>query len=217
MAVYAYVRVSTGRQDLESQRHAILEFANQKKLGPVTFVEETASGRIVWKKRKLGELVDIMLPADVLIVNELSRLGRSILEIMELLSILTRSKIEVYAIKGNYELGDNIHSKVIAFAFSIAAEIERELISGRTKDALAAKKASGKPLGKPKGTIQKSGLDEKIKVIQELLNVRVPKAAIARVVGTSRTNLLRYLKSRDIKPVKSSSSNEVGNGDTVAA
>lgn len=198
MAVYAYI----GRQDLESHRAEMLEFAKHKKLDPITFIEETASGRIAWTKRELGRLIVGILPADILIVNDLSHLGRSLLEIMELLSVTISKGVKIFALKGNYELGDNRDSEVVAFAFSLAAEIERGIISGRTKDALAAKKASGKPLGKPKGTIQKSGLDAKVSQIQELLNAKVGKAAIARVVGTSRTNLTRYLKSRNISADK---------------
>ena len=128
---YAYIRVSTDKQDLENQK-----FANNKKLGNVEFIEEAVSGRISWKNRKLKDLIDNLQSGDNLIVAELSRLGRSMLEIMELLSILMRKGVNVYVVKGNYELKDDIQSKVLTFAFSLASEIERELINQRTKETL---------------------------------------------------------------------------------
>ena len=151
MKTYAYIRVSTDKQDLENQKFVILQYANDKKLRNVEFIEETISGRISWKNRKLKDLIDNLKSGDNLIVAELSRLGQSMLEIMELLSILLRKGVNVYVVKGNYELKDDIQSKVLTFAFSLASEIERELISQRTKEALAKRKAEGKKLGRPKG------------------------------------------------------------------
>ena len=118
---YGYTLVSTQGQNGGNQKHEILEFANTKGLGRVDFVQEVISGTISWSNRELGGLVKKMVKKDVLIVSELSRLGRSMLEIMEVLAILLRKKCKVYAVKSDYELGDNIQSKVLAFAFSLAS------------------------------------------------------------------------------------------------
>ena len=195
---YAYIRVSTDKQDLENQKYAILQYANNKKLGNVEFVEEAVSGRMSWKNRKLNNLINDLQPEDNLIVTELSRLGRSMLEIMELLSILLRKGVNVYVVKGNYELKDDIQSKVLTFAFSLASEIERELISQRTKEALAKRKAEGKKLGRPKGSYS-SKLDEKKKYIQELLDKGVSISSIAKILGVHYHTVRNYVKRRGLK------------------
>ena len=195
---YAYIRVSTDKQDLENQKYAILQFANDKKLGNVEFIEESVSGRISWKNRKLKDLIDNLQSGDNLIVAELSRLGRSMLEIMELLSILLRKGVNVYVVKGNYELKDDIQSKVLTFAFSLASEIERELISQRTKEALAKRKAEGKKLGRPKGSYS-SKLDNKKEYIKELLDKGVSIASIAKILGVHYHTVRNYIKRRNLK------------------
>ena len=198
MKTYAYIRVSTDKQDLENQKFTILQYANNKKLGNVEFIEEAVSGRIYWKNRKLRDLIDNLQSGDNLIVAELSRLGRSMLEIMELLSILLRKGVNVYVVKGNYELKDDIQSKVLTFAFSLASEIERELISQRTKEALAKRKAEGKKLGRPKGSYS-SKLDEKRQYIEELLSKGVSIASIAKILGVHYHTVRNYIKRRGLK------------------
>jgi len=198
MAVWGYIRVSTARQDSENQRYALLNFANERKLGNVEIITETVSGTVRWDKRELGALIERLKKSDTLIVTELSRLGRSMLEVMEVLSILSKRGVKVYAIKGGYELADNIQSKVLAFAFSLAAEVERELISGRTREALSRRKAEGKPLGRPRGSLSKSKLDGREGQIAELLGYGVARSAISRMMGVSRTALSSYIKSRGI-------------------
>jgi len=195
---YAYIRVSTDKQDSENQKFAILQYANNKKLGNVEFIEEAVSGRISWKNRKLKDLIDNLQSGDNLIVAELSRLGRSMLEIMELISILLRKGVNVYVVKGNYELKDDIQSKVLTFAFSLAAEIERELISQRTKEALAKRKAEGKKIGRPKGSYS-SKLDEKRQYIEELLSKGVSIASIAKILGVHYHTVRNYVKRRNLK------------------
>jgi len=198
MKTYAYIRISTDKQDLENQKFAILQYANNKKLGNVEFIEEAVSGRISWKNRKLKDLIDNLQSGDSLIVAELSRLGRSMLEIMELLSILLRKGVNVYVVKGNYELKDDLQSKVLTFAFSLASEIERELISQRTKEALAKRKAEGKKLGRPKGSYS-SKLDEKKEYIKELLDKGVSVASIAKILGVHYHTVRNYVKRRNLK------------------
>ena len=154
----AYLRVSTLEQDLEKNKLEILKLAHEKELGRVTFIEETMSGKTSWRKRKLAQLLNDLGEGDSILVSELSRLGRSMLECMEILSIAMTKGIRIYAVKGNWQLDDSIQSKIVAMAFSMAAEIERDLISQRTKEALKARKAAGVKLGRPKGP-GKSKLD----------------------------------------------------------
>ncbi len=195
MGVYAYIRVSTDSQETENQRFEILKYANEKKLDNVEIVEETVSGKKSWKKRQLGNLIDELQEVDILIVTELSRLGRSMLEIMELLSILLRNGIELHVIKNNQVLKDDLQSKVFAMAFSIAAEIERELISQRTREALQRRKAEGKPLGRPKGSYS-SKLDKYREQIEELRAKGVSIASIAKILEVPYTTLYDYLRRR---------------------
>ena len=133
-----YLRVSTVDQDLDKNKHEILELANNKDFGKVDWVEEKVSGKKSWKRRKIKDVIDSLDTGDRIIVPELSRLGRSMLEIMEMLSILNEKEVCVYSVKGGWELNGSIQSKVMAMAFSIAAEIERDLISKRTREALRA-------------------------------------------------------------------------------
>ena len=130
----AYLRVSTTDQDIDKNKYDILHLANEKGLGQVEWVEETVSGRVAWKKRNIAEVLEWLDAGDALLVSELSRLGRSMLECMEILSIASQKEIHIYAVKGNWQLDNSIQSKIIAMAFSMAAEIERDLISQRTKE-----------------------------------------------------------------------------------
>lgn len=154
----AYLRVSTLDQDIEKNKADILHFANHHDLGKVQFVEEVASGRTPWRARRIAQVLEELQGDDALVVAELSRLGRSMLECMEILALATRKGICVYSVKGNWQLDQSIQSKIIALAFSMAAEIERDLISQRTKEALRFKKEQGIALGRPKGP-GKSKLD----------------------------------------------------------
>ena len=192
---YAYIRVSTDKQETENQRFEILKYANDKKLGNVEFIEETVSGRKSWKDRKIGVLISELCKGDILIVTELSRLGRSMLEIMELLSILLRNGIELHVVKSNQVLKDDLQSKVFAMAFSIAAEIERELISQRTREALQRRKAEGKPLGRPKGSYS-SKLDRYREQIEELLSKGVSISSIAKIIGVPYSTVYSYVQRR---------------------
>ena len=132
----AYLRVSTLDQDLEKNKSAILALANDKDLGKVQFIEETISGKVSWRNRKISLILSELKSGDRLVVSELSRLGRSMLECMEIISIASQKGICIYAAKGNWQLDNTIQSKIIAMAFSMASEIERDLISKRTTEAL---------------------------------------------------------------------------------
>jgi len=195
MAVFAYVRVSSDKQETENQKYEILKYANERKLGNVDFIEETVSGRKSWKERQLGKLVERIQKGDILIVTELSRLGRSMLEIMEILSILLRKGVEIHVVKSNQVLKDDLQSKVFAMAFSIAAEIERELISQRTREALQRRKAEGKPLGRPKGSYS-SKLDRYREQIEELLSKGVSISSIAKIIEVPYSTVYSYVQRR---------------------
>lgn len=194
----AYLRVSTVDQDVEKDKASTLFLANELKLGNVEFVEEKVSGKVSWRKRKLAEVLEALKEGDTLIVSELSRLGRSMMECMEVLSIAASKQIKVYAVKGNWKLDDSIQSKIVAMAFAIASEIERDLISIRTKEALRHRKASGKPMGRPKGT-GKSRLDPYKKDIEALLKNGTTKTFIARRYKVSKANLHQWLKKHGLK------------------
>ena len=196
-----YLRVSTGAQELDKNKADILHLANQADLGRVQFIEEKVSGKVPWRKRRLAELLDTLQPQEGLIVSELSRLGRSMLECMEILSLATQKGINVYAVKGNWRLDQSIQSKIFAMAFARAAEIEHDLISQRTKEALRFRKAQGMKLGRPKG-VGKSKLDVYRPEIEGLLANGATQRFIAKRYKTTEANLHNWLKKHGLKPPK---------------
>ena len=194
--VYGYIRVSTDKQTVENQRFEINRFCENHTMVVDRWIEETISGNKDVDKRKLGIILDSMQKDDILICAELSRLGRNLLMIMAILNQCMKQEVQVWTIKDNYRLGSDINSKVLAFAFGLSAEIERNLISQRTKEALARKKAEGVVLGRPKGSKSKiRKLTGREAEIQELLNKRISKSAIARILGVHRLTVAGYLKT----------------------
>ena len=149
--VYGYIRVSSDKQTVENQRFEINKFCEKQNIVINDWIEETISGTKNYTKRQLGRLLRKVHKDDIIICSELSRLGRNLFMIMEILNICMTKECRVWTIKDNYRLGDDIQSKVLAFAFGLSAEIERNLISQRTKEALARKKAEGAKLGHPRG------------------------------------------------------------------
>lgn len=192
MKTISYLRVSTIDQDIEKNKTDILKLANDKQLGNVKFVEEKVSGKVSWRKRKIFDIVNSLKAGDNIIVSELSRLGRSMLECMEILSIASEKKINIYAVKGNWSLDNTIQSKIIAMAFSMASEIERDLISSRTREALRVKKMNGMKLGRPVGS-GSSKLDKFRPEIEALLMNGTTKRFIAKRYGVSEQNLFHWL------------------------
>ncbi len=197
----AYLRVSTTDQDLEKNKADILSWANRKDMGQVHFVEETVSGRVSWRQRKIADILNELREGDILVVSELSRLGRSMLECMEILSIATDKGINLYAVKGEWRLDGSMQSKIIAMAFAMAAEIERDLISQRTREALRVKKAAGMKLGRPRGP-GKSKLDKYQPEIEALLANGTTQRFIANRYDTTEANLHNWLKKRGLKRAK---------------
>ena len=197
---YAYIRVSNDKQTTKNQRYEILKFADEKKMVIDHWIDETVSGTKRVKDRKLGRVIEGLGQEDTLITTELSRLGRSLMEVMSILHDLMDKKVKVLTTKERYELGDNINSKVLAFAFGLSAEIERNMISQRTKEALARKKADGTTLGRPKGRLSKTTkLTGKEDTIKELLSKKVRVSSIAKILGVHRLTVVNFIKSRKLK------------------
>ena len=195
--VYAYVRVSSDKQSLENQEYEIYKYADNNKLKIQKWVKETISSRKKIEERELFNLIQKLNADDILLVSEISRLGRNIMEVMNLLKECMEKDVKVYSIKENYKLGNNLESKVLAFAFSLSAEIERDLISQRTKEALARKKSEGKKLGRPKGSLSKEiKLSGKESEIKELLDKKVSLSAISRIYGVHRITVKNFVDSR---------------------
>ena len=199
--IVAYLRASTDKQDLSHQKLELLEFARNKSLNIDAFIEITISSRKTSKQRRIDELLETLDDADTLIVTELSRLGRSTAEIIALVNAMVKRNIHVMIIKQNLDISQHdMNSKIIITLFSLFAELERDMISLRTKEALQAKKAQGIKLGKPKGTIQKSKFDNDVEKIKELLGYELSARKIAKVLGyTSHIALNTYINKRALR------------------
>jgi DNA invertase Pin-like site-specific DNA recombinase len=195
--IYGYIRVSTDKQKVENQRYQINQFCQTNVHVVDKWIEETISGAKNIQDRKLGKLLKKMRKGDIMICSELSRLGRNLLMIMGILNECMNRDIQVWTIKDNYRLGSDINSKVLAFAFGLSAEIERNLISQRTKEALARKKAEGVILGRPRGRkSSKTKLTGQEQKIKDLLNKRVSFSAIGRILGVHRLTVSSFVKEK---------------------
>ena len=197
--IYGYIRVSTDKQTVENQRFEIENFVQKENIKIDRWIEETVSGTVSVEKRKLGTLLRKLKKGDILVASEISRLGRNLLQIMSILHHCMKNEVQVLTIKDNYRLGTDIQSKVLAFAFGLSAEIERSLISQRTKEALARIKADGKHLGRPHGfKTMKRKLDGKNKQLVGLLEKNVPKTQIAKMLGIERSLIYTFLKVHNL-------------------
>ena len=192
--VYAYIRVSTDKQTVENQRFEIQKFATTKELVIDKWVSETVSGTKAASDRKLGPLLRKMKKGDTLIISEISRLGRNLMQIMSILNLCMVRETMVLTVKEKYELGNNINSQILAFAFGLSAQIERDLISQRTKEGLARRKAEGKKLGRDFGSKNtKYKLTGKDTQIRQLLDEGRSKAYICRKLKVHKGTLLAHL------------------------
>ena len=197
----AYIRTSTDKQDLNNQKLEIFEYAKKNKIEVNDFIQMTISSRKNTKERRIDEMVSMLNDADTLIVTELSRLGRSTAEIIGLVNELIKKQVRVIVIKQSLDIKQHdMTSKVMITLFSLFAELERDLISLRTKEALATKKAQGIKLGKPKGTIQKSKFDGDLDKIKELLTLGLSVRKIALFLGYSNhIGLNTYVVKRNLR------------------
>lgn len=195
--IYGYIRVSTDKQTTENQEFEIQKFCKKENIIVDVWVKETISSTKELEKRKLGKLLNKLKREDIIIASELSRLGRNLLQVMSILHMCMNKDVQVWTIKDNYRLGADIQSKVLAFAFGLSAEIERNLISQRTKEALLRVRSEGKILGRPKGRqsafVKLSGKENKVK---ELLEQKISKSAIARILGVHRITVAKFIRER---------------------
>lgn len=194
--IYGYIRVSTDKQTTENQRFEIKSFAAKNQLSVHCWIMETISATTELDKRELGKLLKKLKSGDVLVASELSRLGRNLLQVMSILHYCMTAGVQVWTIKDNYRLGADIQSKVLAFAFGLSAEIERNLISQRTKEALLRLKSEGRILGHPKGKrnskYKLSGREEEITALWQ---ENISKMEIARILNVNRMTLARFMEN----------------------
>ena len=194
MTVIGYIRVSSNKQTCEHQRFEIEQFTKQNNIHIDQWVTETISSRQALNKRQLGKLLDKLQSGDILIAAEISRLGRSLLEVMRILENCLNKNCQVWTLKENYRLGNDIQSKVMAFAFGLSAEIERNLISQRTKASLESIRASGKKLGRPfAAQSKKLKLSKNTKKIKTLLDMGLTKYKIAKIMGVNQATVTRFI------------------------
>lgn len=199
MSTYAYIRVSTEMQSYASQEYEIAKYSDNHGISIDYWISESISGTIAVEKRVLGKTIRKMKKGDLLICTELSRLGRNMLMVMGILNLCSQKGVCIQTIKDNFTLSDNINSKIIAFAFALAAEIERNLISQRTKEALAVKKLKGVRLGRPSGTSKKKEeFISRSMEIQQMLDNGKSYTLIAKKLGIHRNTLRRYMKEAEI-------------------
>ncbi len=195
--IYGYIRVSCEKQNVENQRYEILQFSKKNNIIIDQWIVEIISGTKEYNERQLGKLLNIIYKGDLIICTEISRLGRNLFMIMEILNKCMSRECKIWTIKDNYRLGDDIQSKVLAFAFGLSAEIERDLISQRTKESLLRKRAEGIILGRPKGKksdkVKLTGSEE---IIRTLLQNNISKCEIARRLGVHRMTVDSFIKNR---------------------
>ena len=199
MTTYAYLRVSTDQQDVRNQKHGVLEYANANGFADMRFIEDAVSGKKPWQERELGNVLLNCETGDTVIVSEVSRLARSTLQVLEILKHCSENQINLHIAKNTMRFDDSMQSRITATVLGMAAEIEREFISTRTKEALAARKAAGVRLGRPPGQAEKLKLDEHREVIQGYLDKGINKRAIAKIIDCPATTLYDYCRVRKLK------------------
>ena len=195
MAVYGYIRVSSNKQTCEHQHFEIEQYAQQNNIIVNNWIEETISSRKPLNKRKLGQLLEEIQDGDILIAAEISQLGRSLLEVMRILETCLNKNCQVWTLKEHYRLGNDIQSKVMAFAFGLSAEIERNLISQRTKASLDSIRATGKKLGRPfAAQSKKLKLSRNTKKVKKLLDMGLTKYRVAKIMDVSPATITHFIQ-----------------------
>ena len=196
---YAYLRVSTDMQDVDNQRHGVLEYGNAHGMANLIFVSDSASGKISWRDRKLGALLTVDCQrGDTVIFAEISRIARSTLQVLEVLKHCCDAGINVHIAKQRMVLDSSIQAKITAIVFGLAAEIDREMISMRTREALAKRKAEGVILGRPRGHAATIKLDQHTDAIRDYLVKGISKRDIARLLECSPSTLYLWMSRRGI-------------------
>ena len=199
MTNFAYLRVSTDQQDAKNQKFGILDYCNKNNLLPIKFIEDTASGKISWQERAIGQIIQKANKGDLIVVSEVSRLGRSTLQVLEILELAAKKEISMHIAKNHIVIDDSsIQSTITATILGLAAQIEREFISTRTKEALAKHKADGFKLGRPKGQSQLLKLDSFYDEITGYLKKGINKRAISKLIECSPSTLYVWLKRRKL-------------------
>ena len=194
--VFAYLRVSTDAQDVANQRHGVVRYCTEKNLLAPVFIEDTASGKTDWRTRPLGQLVTRSMPGDVIVVAEVSRLARSTLQVLEIGRECIERGVHLHVAKNGIVFDDTMQSKIVATVLGLVAEIERDFISARTKEALAKRKAEGMKLGRPTGPARSLRLDAHADKIDEYLNKGIDKRAVAKLLDVAPNTLYAWLKVR---------------------
>ncbi len=193
MTVYGYLRVSTKEQNSQYQRNMILNYANENQYVPITFIDETMSGAKSYRNRVLGSLLSKLSSGDILLVNEFSRLGRSLLDILEIIKVINEYEAKLIIVRDNLKIGDDMNSKLLTTMFGIVSEIERDLLKSRVKEGLENAKARGVKLGRKPGPA-KSKLDPHKNLIQEYLDKEISKASISKLLGVNKQTLYSFIK-----------------------
>jgi len=198
MTIFAYLRVSTEQQDAQNQKFGILDYCNKNNLSSVKFIEDTVSGKVAWQDRILGQIMGKATVGDIIVVSEISRLGRSTLQVLEILEFAAKKEISVHIAKNHIVVNGSMQSTITATILGLAAQIEREFISSRTKEALAKRKADGFKLGRPKGQSQLLKLDSFTEEIKIYLKKGINKRAISKLIECSPSTLYLWLKRRKL-------------------
>lgn len=199
MTNFAYLRVSMDGQDVKNQKFGVLEYCHSKNLGSVEFIEDTASGTTAWRERAIGSVLEKSRTGDAIIVSEVSRLGRSILQVLEILEVAAQKGVSVHIAKNRMIMDGSIQSTITATVLGLVAQIEREFISSRTKEALQKRKMEGKRLGRPSVKSENLKLDDRREEIIGYLKKGIGKRDITRLIECSPSTLYTWLERRQIR------------------
>jgi DNA invertase Pin-like site-specific DNA recombinase len=196
---FAYLRVSRDTQDVANQKYGILDYCNGKGISPVTLVEDTENRNKPWRERRIGQILEKATEGDVILAAEISRLGGSPLQVLEILEEAAKKKASVHIVKSQIVMDGSLQSAIIATVLGLAAQIEREFISVRTKEALARRKAEGVKLGRPRGEAPRLKLDSQREMILDYIGKNVSRRSIARILGCSPSTLYTWLRRNKIR------------------
>ena len=198
MTNFAYLRISTDRQDAQNQKLSIMEYCNANNIIGLKFIEDTTSGKISWRERSIGKILAKAKKGDMIVAAEVSRLGRSTLQVLEILEESAQKGVSVHIAKNNMVLDGSMQATITATILGLAAQIEREFISVRTKEALAKRKQDGVKLGRPKGEADVLKLDAFRDEIVGYLKKGINKRAISKLIECSPSTLYKWLNRRKI-------------------